>query len=149
LKCWPPKQSGCTAIIGRYFPAYSASQTVKEKPAEYAATGSALSEGDGTDTSSETSGTGISSKGKKILILNGTDVNGLAASFKTKLQTAGFTIGEVGDYTEKGQTDTQILVTGEGMGNDLKKYFKDPEIVVSNSVRIGYDIEIILGSEDS
>ncbi|MEE3392544.1 MAG: LytR C-terminal domain-containing protein [Lachnospiraceae bacterium] len=128
---------------------YSASQTVKEKPAEYAATGSALSEGDGTDTSSETSGTGISSKGKKILILNGTDVNGLAASFKTKLQTAGFTIGEVGDYTEKGQTDTQILVTGEGMGNDLKKYFKDPEIVVSNSVRIGYDIEIILGSEDS
>jgi hypothetical protein len=90
----------------------------------------------------------ISSKGKKILILNGSKISGLASSKQTELTRAGFTVPKVGDYTREVLTQTRIIVPKRRMGNDLTEYFKNPEIVVGE-VESGYDIEIILGTVDA
>jgi hypothetical protein len=90
----------------------------------------------------------ISSKGKKILILNGSKINGLAAAKQTELVNAGFTVPKVGDYSQEVLTQTRIIVSKKRMGNDLTSYFKNPELVVGE-VESGYDIEIILGTVDA
>lgn len=90
----------------------------------------------------------ISSKGAKIMILNGSRINGLAGKMKEKLQKKGYTIGEIGDYTKEILTKTKIIVKKEGQGEDLAKYFKDPTVTVG-MVEDGYDIEIIVGTADA
>lgn len=90
----------------------------------------------------------ISSKGKKIIILNGSKISGLAASKQTELADAGFTVPKVGDYTQEVLTRTRIIVSKKRMGTDLTAYFKDPELVVGETPN-GYDIEIILGTVDA
>ncbi len=90
----------------------------------------------------------ISSKGKNILVLNGSKITGLASATQTELVNAGYTVPKVGDYTEEILTQTRIIVTKDGMGQDLVAYFKDPEIVIGD-VEEGYDIEIILGTVDA
>lgn len=89
-----------------------------------------------------------SSKGLSIIILNGSRINGLAAATQTKLVTVGFTVKEIGDYTEETLTQTRIIVKQKGIGNDLAGYFNNPE-VVTGEVREGFDIEIILGTADA
>lgn len=90
----------------------------------------------------------ISSKGKNILVLNGSKITGLASSTQETLVNAGYTVPKVGDYTEEILTQTRIIVTKDGMGQDLAAYFKNPEIVVG-TVDDGYDIKIILGTVDA
>ncbi len=95
-----------------------------------------------------TGGKKISSKGKDLLLLNGSRISGLAASMRDELTSAGFNVTKIGDYTQEILTKTRIMVPKNGMGNDLAKYFKDPEIVVGD-VEEGYDVEIILGTADA
>lgn len=90
----------------------------------------------------------ISSKGKNILVLNGSKITGLASSTQETLVNAGYTVPKVGDYTEEILTQTRIIVTKDGMGQDLAAYFKNPEIVVG-TVEDGYEIKIILGTVDA
>nr|MCR5586080.1 LytR C-terminal domain-containing protein [Lachnospiraceae bacterium] len=87
------------------------------------------------------------SKEKKILVLNGTDVAGLAASTKEKLENAGYSVGDVGDYDGESQESTRIIVKENGVGKDLKSFFASPKIEVGE-VREGYDIEIVLGTTE-
>ena len=88
----------------------------------------------------------ISSTGKKIMILNGSKISGLAASKQTELVNAG--VPKVGDYTQEVLTRTRIIVSKRRMGADLTAYFKNPELVVGETPN-GYDIEIILGTVDA
>lgn len=90
----------------------------------------------------------VSSKGKKIIILNGSKIAGLAASKQKELADAGFTVPKVGDYTQEVLTRTKIIVSKKKMGADLTAYFKNPELVVGETQN-GYDIEIILGTVDA
>ena len=90
----------------------------------------------------------ISSKGKKIQILNGSKISGLAGSKQQELMAAGYTVPKIGDYTKEVLTQTRIIVTKDGMGQDLAAYFKEPDIVVG-TVTEGFDIEIILGTVDA
>ncbi|MCI5640028.1 MAG: LytR C-terminal domain-containing protein [Lachnospiraceae bacterium] len=90
----------------------------------------------------------VSSKGKNILVLNGSKINGLAGKTQQKLQDAGYTVPKVGDYTNETVTVTKIIVKEDGQGEDLAKYFKNPEVTVG-MVEDGYDIEIIVGTTDA
>ena len=65
-----------------------------------------------------------------------------------KLQKKGYTVPQVGDYTKETLTQTKIIVKEDGQGEDLKKYFKNPQVTVG-MVDQGYDIEIILGTADA
>lgn len=104
-----------------------------------------------TSVSKETDGgndNAISSVGKNIVVLNGSKITGLASSTKSKLISEGFSVNRIGDYKEAVLTRTKIIVKNDGMGQDLAKYFNDPEITVG-SVEDGYDIEIILGTAEA
>ena len=90
----------------------------------------------------------VSSVGKKIIILNGSKIAGLAALKQNELVDAGFTVPKVGDYTQEVLTRTRIIVSKKKMGADLTAYFKNPELVVGETQN-GYDIEIILGTVDA
>lgn len=90
----------------------------------------------------------VSSKGLKIILLNGSKIAGLAGKTQQKLQKRGYTVPQVGDYTKETLTQTKIIVKEDGQGEDLKKYFKNPQVTVG-MVDQGYDIEIILGTADA
>ncbi|MCH5267881.1 MAG: LytR C-terminal domain-containing protein [Lachnospiraceae bacterium] len=90
----------------------------------------------------------VSSKGLNILVLNGSKITGLAGKTQQKLQEKGYTVPQVGDYKKETLTRTQIIVKKEGQGEDLVKYFKNPEVTVG-MVEDGYDIQIILGTADA
>ena len=68
-------------------------------------------------------------------------------SWKDKLSGDGFTVGSIKTNRQGTLTDTKIIVAKKGMGEDLKKYFKNPTIEVG-SVDSGAQICIILGTND-
>lgn len=92
----------------------------------------------------------IPSTDKQISILNSTTVTGLAGKIKKSLESNGFNITNIGNYKKSRLTQTKIIVSQEGMGLDLAKYFNDP-IVEQNNEQLptGIDILIILGESDS
>lgn len=89
-----------------------------------------------------------SSKDLKIYVSNGSQIAGLAASTKKKLDEAGYNVPAVGNYTEETLTTTKIIVSKKGQGEDLKEYFNNAQVTVGD-VKSGYDIEIILGTRDA
>ncbi|MBS7009350.1 LCP family protein [Anaerostipes sp.] len=100
-----------------------------------------------TTTTEKKKSTEVSSKGISIEIQNSTRISGLAGSWRDKLSGDGFTVGSVKTNRQGALTDTKIIVAKKGMGEDLKKYFKNPSIEVG-SVASGAQICIILGSND-
>lgn len=101
----------------------------------------------------------IPSTDKNILILNSTNVSGLAGAWNGKINGAGFTKTAVGNYNSGSETVTKIYVSQEGMGEDLVQYFNNPDIVVGTLEASQYtiksgslssvDIFIVIGSNDS
>ena len=101
------------------------------------------------DFSKESAGGNVkSSKGLNILVLNGSQISGLASATREKLSADGYTVGNIGDYTEETLTQTRIIVKEDGYGKDLQSYFNSPEII-TGTVQDGYDIQIILGTVDA
>ena len=91
---------------------------------------------------------GKSSKGKNILVLNGSRISGLASAAKTKLESAGFKVKKIGDYSAETLTQTKIIVKENGAGKDLAQYFSNP-VIETGTVESGYDIKIIIGTTDA
>lgn len=89
-----------------------------------------------------------SSKGKSIIVLNGSQIGGLATAAKTTLTNAGYKVKKIGDYTAATLTQTKIIVKEDGVGKDLVKYFSNP-VVETGTVDTGYDIKIIIGTADA
>lgn len=91
----------------------------------------------------------MSSKNKKIEVLNGGFVNGIAGKTKEKLEKDGFEVSSIGTYEGEKQPHTLIIVNEDGLGEDLKKYFVDSKIRVSkDELTDGTDIKIILGTKE-
>ena len=96
-----------------------------------------------------------SSENCKIVILNATDVNGLAGSWTTRLEDAGYTdVSAANSYNN--YDHTSILVAEEGMGTDLLKFFPDAVISVgsltvneTDAELGGVQIFIIIGESDA
>lgn len=101
----------------------------------------------------------IPSTDKNICILNSTTTTGLAGSWATKLNSAGFSNIAVGNYAAATEETTKIYVAEEGMGNDLIGYFNGATLSVGSvdssvySVKSGtmdhYDIYIVIGNSDT
>lgn len=91
---------------------------------------------------------GVSSTGRAIRILNGSNINGLAAAYKEKLLAEGLNVVYVGNYRGAEQTQTKIFAKKKSWGKELLKYFKDAVIETSDSLTDGADIEIVLGKQD-
>lgn len=87
-------------------------------------------------------------KSKGIQITNGSNINGLAASFKSKLEADGLRVLGVGDFSGTQQTQTVIYAKKKEWANCLKPYFRKPSVQESQTLTNGADIEIILGTDD-
>jgi LCP family protein required for cell wall assembly len=89
-----------------------------------------------------------SSKDAAIQVLNGAQVTGVAAKYKDILTTDGYQVADVGNYTGSYRAYTRILVKKEGLGEDLKGYFKDPIISVEPGMPERFDIIVIIGKDE-
>lgn len=95
------------------------------------------------------SSSSVSSADCKIQVTNATGINGLASSYKQKLQADGYSNIDVGNYVGEKQVSTTIYVKKKKWGGDLVKYFKNATVKVSSNLTNNADIEIILGTEDA
>lgn len=84
-----------------------------------------------------------------IQILNAGNINGLAGKTKELLETDGYTIDEIGNFDGESIDDTIIYVNKDNIGYDLKKYFKNAEVIKDEEATMYYDIVIIVGSNDA
>lgn len=117
--------------------------------ADAAVTTEKTTQEEGDDSKEEdTTEAEASNTSSKIMILNGASVNGLAAFFKERLENAGYTNVETGNYTSGTITTTQIYVKTESQGKDLLNYFPGANIVVQQ-ISEDVDIEIVLGRESA
>lgn len=97
----------------------------------------------------------IASTDCKILVLNTTEVSGLAKAWMDKLKAEGFTNVDKGNYSLSHDQQTKIVVKEEGMGEDLLEYFNDAIIEVGtidsgmDVSGTGVDIFIVIGNNDT
>lgn len=107
-----------------------------------------ISTDDTTEATTEATTEQISSVGHSIEVLNSTDVAGVAAKWQEKLNAAGFTVSQIGNYEAETLTNTKIIVSQVGMGQDLAGQFKNATVEVG-SISSGAEIQIIVGTEDA
>ncbi len=95
----------------------------------------------------ENAGDVTDSKSKKIEVANGGNTEGLAAKKRDLLEKDGYTVVKISTYNGEKEKKTRIIVREDGIGQDLKTYFDDSEIVVDESLLdADTDIKIILGT---
>lgn len=111
--------------------------------------GQADGQDDGTDTPSAALSTD-----KKIVVLNGTATKGLAGHWKDQLAGYGYTNIDAHNYYSRLE-NTKILVTEEGIGEDLKQYFPNADYEVGTLTSDetdanidGVQIFVIIGTSD-
>lgn len=87
-------------------------------------------------------------KSRSIQITNGSRINGLAASFKEKLEAQGLYVMGVGDFSGEIQKRTIIYARKKRWGRYLKSFFKNPIVEQAPALTGGADIEIVLGTDE-
>lgn len=104
---------------------------------------------DTTEPASEEPATAepISSVGHSIEVLNSTDTAGVAAGWQERLNGEGFTVTQIGNYETETLASSRIIVSQDGMGQDLVGYFNNATVEVG-SISSGVEIQIIIGTED-
>ncbi|MBQ7266671.1 MAG: LCP family protein [Firmicutes bacterium] len=80
-----------------------------------------------------------------IQVLNGGYTDGMASKFQQILNTQGFNIASIDTWTGNKAQKTRIYVKEDGMGQDIKDYFSDAEIITDPEMAKDYDIVIIIG----
>lgn len=83
-----------------------------------------------------------------VFVYNGSQITGLAARYKEKLEAAGYVVIGVGNATGEIRTNTTIYAKKKKEGTALSKYFKNATVEQTTDMSSGADIEIILGTED-
>lgn len=93
------------------------------------------------------------SRSKTILVLNSTDITGLAGRWVEALKAEGYTNASASDYNEL-QATTRIIAVEDGVGTDLVQYFNGASYEVgtvssgTSADTTGVDIVIIIGTSD-
>ncbi len=86
----------------------------------------------------------IVDKNVTIEILNGGGIKGAAGAARDTLQAAGYTVANIGNYTESTMQTTTIYAKDKARGLQFKTYY--PNAIVTQTEAITTDIQIILGS---
>ncbi len=113
-------------------------------------TTSASDEDDAADDSDAESGgayTGGDSKEYSIELYNAAYVSGLAGEWEAYLEEEGYTISLIDSYQDEGPlSTTRIVVSEEGMGEDLLTYFPGADIE-EGEIDTGGDIQVFIGTD--
>lgn len=92
----------------------------------------------------------IDVKSLAISVQNGTSVGGYAGGVQTTLQEAGYNAFEAKDHDEKPIENTKLVVPAEEVFDELKSFFKDPEMVLSPSMMDDeVQVIVVLGLSDA
>ncbi|MPM92825.1 hypothetical protein SDC9_139961 [bioreactor metagenome] len=90
-----------------------------------------------------------SSVGKDIEVANGGSKSGFAGENQEMLVSEGFTVEKVSTFDGERTDYTRIIVSEDGMGKDLQRYYPNSNIIVDSSMlNEGIDILIILGEKE-
>lgn len=81
----------------------------------------------------------------RIKVLNGGSPSGTASRVRNMLVEKGHNVIQIGDYTGRHTDNTRIIVSQEGLGDNLKVNFSSPTIQVDTNIEQGFDIIIITG----
>lgn len=98
--------------------------------------------------------TSADAKNCNILVLNSTDIAGLAGRWCETLNADGYANTKASDYTDA-LSDTKIIAREDGLGTELVGYFASASYEVGTVTSgtaeptDGYDIVIIIGASDS
>ena len=103
-------------------------------------------EEDAEEDSDDDTPEGLQSELFNLVILNSTGTSGVAAKWSEEMTQLGYNVKEVGNYQER-LTDTLIIVSEEGQGEEFLKYFQNASIKVG-TVPNGADAQIIIGTND-
>ncbi len=98
-------------------------------------------------TTEPTTAEPVSSVGHTIEVLNSTDTAGVAAGWQERLNAEGFNVTQIGNYEAETLSSSKIIVSQDGMGQDLLQYFPSATIEVG-SIDSGVEIQIIVGTAD-
>ncbi len=92
-----------------------------------------------------------SSADKKIQILNGGYIDGMASEIQERFSEIGVNTANIGTYNGEKKAETQIIVSRDDIGKDLVSCFdKTANIVVDNAqtTAAGYDIIVVVGTDE-
>lgn len=112
----------------------------------YNSTAAPSGDGQGTPT--------VTSYDKRILVLNSTDIAGVAGGWCTRLNEAGYNNTMAADYATTIET-TRVVSKVDGVGTDLVGFFNGASYEVGEVTEgsmedtTNYDIVIIIGTNDS
>lgn len=96
------------------------------------------------DNTTEEVGTVID-KTVSIEVLNSTGVNGMAGKAKETLQAEGYTVNEIGNYSDSTLDQTTIYAKSESLAAQFLAYY--PDASIKTGTNMNYDIKIILGND--
>ncbi|MDO5127892.1 MAG: LytR C-terminal domain-containing protein [Eubacteriales bacterium] len=91
---------------------------------------------------------------KNILVLNSTNIQGLAGRWCERLNTAGYVNTFASDYSTAQET-TRVISKTEGVGTELVEFFNGASYEVgdvtegTSTSTTNYDIIIIIGTSDN
>lgn len=101
-----------------------------------------------SDTNNQTTNGEVrDSKDCDIELYNAGYISGLAGSWRDYLEERGYQISRLDNY-DGALDQTQIVVTEDGMGQDLLEFYPNAEIVVEE-ISTGADIRIYLGTDSA
>ena len=76
-----------------------------------------------------------------VLVMNGTEVSGLAAAWKTKIEALGYTNVSTGNYIDGGVTTSKVVI-GEGLNaDDIVSAVSGATSEVGDGANINTDVE--------
>ena len=95
------------------------------------------------------SDTAASSRGYSIELYNAAYVSGLAGEWEDFLEEQGYSISLIDSYQDEGPiSQTRIIVSQEGLGQDLLKYFPNADIQTGD-IDTGGDIQVYIGTDST
>ena len=106
-------------------------------------------DGDSVMSEDDDSDTAASSRGYSIELYNAAYVSGLAGEWEDFLEEQGYSISLIDSYQDEGPiSQTRIIVSQEGLGQDLLKYFPNADIQTGD-IDTGGDIQVYIGTDST
>lgn len=102
-----------------------------------------------TGTSTDTGSTPNADRSNiKVIVLNSTGKNGLAAEYKKQLESLGYNVTETGNYSKVKYKNTKIIdYESDGYGDLINKDLNTGSVTHKDKAQYDADVVIILGKD--
>lgn len=98
-----------------------------------------------TSSAAMTTEAAVIDKTVSVEVLNAANIKGAAGTVKDKLESAGYNVASIDNYSDGNLPNTVIYAKDLAKANQFKRYFTNAS--VEQKTDINYDIQIILGED--